>query len=181
MNKKGLELSINLITILIISIFVLALAIFALTTFVGKTKEVSEQVSAQLQAQTLELLTTSNEKTAVPVFRHELQTGGTYTFAMGIQNLLEQDYDFKVHMQFVEARAEPGKRVAIEPEKWIFELQGPFTLEPGDKKVVALPVRAANAEKDVTYIFQVWASCNGPAALCEPYGYKQTVEVDVVG
>ena len=60
MNKKALSLSINLITILIISVFVLALSIYALTLFVGRTTESSEQVSAQLQAQTLDLLTTSN-------------------------------------------------------------------------------------------------------------------------
>ena len=123
----------------------------------------------------------TNEKVVVPVFKKELRRGETYVFALGMKNYLEQESDFTVHVEFLRALASGQQReLTIPVSKWIFETQGPFALKPGEKKIVALPVRAVGAYEDVTYVFNVYVTCTGSQQLCNPYGYSQIIEVDVI-
>ncbi len=181
MNKKAFTLSADFLTGLIIAVVVLVLAVFALTMFIGKTLETKEQIDAQLQADTDELLTMTNEKVVIPIFKAELKTGQTYVFALGIKNYLEQASNFTVHMKFLSAYSEQQQNPVLIPiEKWIFEKQGPYEIAPGEKKIVALPVRAVSAEENVLYVFEAYVTCTGLQALCNPYGYKQQIEVNVI-
>jgi hypothetical protein len=181
MNRRAISLSVEFVTEIIVAVAVLVLAVFALSTFIGKTSEAKEQADAQLQAQTNDLLTTTNEKVIVPIFSKELKTGETYVFVLGMKNYLEQDANFIVNMEFSHALSGGQQReISIPVSKWIFEKQGPFMLKKDEKKIVALPVRAVDAFEDVTYVFNAYVTCDKNPLLCNPYGRKQVIEVHVV-
>jgi hypothetical protein len=181
MKKKAISLSINLITIFIISIAVFALGIFSVRHFVGTTEQLEEEISLSIENQISQLLSSTNEKVVLPEFRQEIRQGQTHSFALGIRNYLEETADFTVRMSFSTAEKQ-GQEVAVSTDmgKWIFESQGPFTLLADEQKIILLPVRAVDAEKGVTYIFDVEVTCSLNTYLCNPYGYRQKIYADII-
>ena len=80
-----------------------------------------------------------------------------------------------------QARAhESGYQPFADMSKWIIEKQGPFTLNDNEQKIVTLPVQAVGAEEGITYIFDVTVSCDLNTDLCNPYGYKQKIYIDII-
>jgi hypothetical protein len=182
MNSKALTLSINFIAILIISLAVFALGIYTVRYFIGTAEQVSEEISLSAERQINELLASTNEKVVLPVFRRELKSGQSYTFVLGIKNYLEQPADFTVEIGFSGATtgAEQEYIPSTDISKWYFEQLGPFRLADSEKKIVALPFRAINAQKGVTYVFDVKVACNLNTGLCNPYGYNQRIYLEII-
>jgi len=183
MKKKAITLSINLITIFIISIVVFALGIFAVRYFITSARELEEEVSISVERQINQLLVSSNEKVVLPEFRKTLHQGQRYSFALGIKNYLEQTADFNVNMRFSYAMTTKDESLYspnIDMSRWIFESQGPFRLGDNEKKIISMPVHTIGSEPGITYVFEVEVRCNKNIELCNPYGYKQKIFVDVI-
>jgi hypothetical protein len=86
MNRKGIELSINFIVIIIISIAIFGMGLYFVSTiFIGADKMttiISEQEETQLEKR----LMTGREKVVIPVETKTIKRGETTVFGIGIFN-----------------------------------------------------------------------------------------------
>ncbi|MBW2995402.1 hypothetical protein KY312_03540, partial [Candidatus Woesearchaeota archaeon] len=130
-----------------------------------------------------QLFASTTDKVVLPEFRKQLKRGQSYTFALGIKNYLEQRADFNVRMSFSQAlvtKDESSYQITADISKWIFEQQGPFTLNDNEQEIISLPVHAIGAEEGITYVFDVTVNCDLVTDLCNPYGYKQKIYIDII-
>jgi hypothetical protein len=181
--KKGITLSINFITILIISIVIFALGMLIVRFFIGTAEDLEEEISVSTQRQVNQLLASSNEKVVLPEFRKQLKQGQRYSFALGMKNYLEQKANFTVEMQFSHAMITEDESLyspASDMGKWIFESLGPFSLDDNEQLVISLPVQTVAAEIGISYVFDVTVTCNQSIQLCNPYGYEQKIYIDII-
>tara|TARA_Y100000310_G_C20688999_1_gene820977 strand:- start:2186 stop:2896 length:711 start_codon:yes stop_codon:yes gene_type:complete len=186
-NKKGFELSTNIIVILIISIVVFVGGIGFTTKFFGVAEERKASVDAETQAAIEQLLDTG-AKVAIPLFRKQVKRGSGVTFGIGIRNVNAQSDQFHVIMSFDEAANSVGNRIEnlnnvvtdYINEQWIATDVSIETIAPQERKVVPIFIRAQGTLCDSsfaecedsstpkgTYIFNVCV-CNEDAAGQNP-------------
>jgi hypothetical protein len=184
-GKKGIELSINFIVILIISliIFVGGLA------FTNKFMKLAIDRKAELDQQTeyeIEQLLADGAPVAIPHNKKTTKIGKSLLFGLGINNIHREPRNFYVIMNFSKAfyhnssLVETANRQFIQ-DRWIFSSLGNFTLDPNKHISVPLIVditdRMANDQGTAraTYIFNVCvcspAPCEGSCDSTQPNLY----------
>jgi hypothetical protein len=103
MNRKGFELSLNFLVVMIISIFILVGGITFTYKFLGhvdvREKEIDEQTKRQIES-----LLMDGHMVAIPIDTIKMKKGGYATFGLGIYNILKDGTtDFRVAISFKQA------------------------------------------------------------------------------
>ncbi len=97
-KKRGLELSINFLVVIIISIALLFMgAAFFRNLLIGANK-IKENYDQRTEEE-LEDLLTQGERVAIPFPRQDARKGDTIVFGLGIYNALGHNLNFKVNVQ----------------------------------------------------------------------------------
>src|SRR3989338_3777562 len=89
-NKRGIELTINFIVMLILGIAMLSGAIMLTTKLFGKAKAYQIQIDANTQAEIKKLITSSNDLVVIYPARKTMGRKESATFGVGVQNTLKQ-------------------------------------------------------------------------------------------
>ncbi|MEM4282552.1 MAG: hypothetical protein QXU88_02415 [Candidatus Woesearchaeota archaeon] len=106
-KKAALELSINVIVIVVIAITVLGLAlVFIRGQFRGITG-LQEEITAQVREQITQQLRASGERISFPTSM-QLVRGEGKTIAIGIQNMLGRELNYKIATRFDTNLSDPG-------------------------------------------------------------------------
>jgi hypothetical protein len=99
MNKKGVELSINLIVTLIITILLLGLSLYLLGIIGSGVESIGEDLDRRTADQIEYLIAQENQIVAVPYNVKTAQLGSYTLFGMGIRNL-ESTTDYSIKVTF---------------------------------------------------------------------------------
>ncbi|MBS3142693.1 hypothetical protein J4464_04890 [Candidatus Woesearchaeota archaeon] len=98
MQKKGFELSINFIVIMILAIVIFGLGIKFVNDFFKQANKLSDKSTEQLDREIGELLCPTNQMVCIPVNRKTIRHGEFDTFGIKIRNVLDKNADFKVYI-----------------------------------------------------------------------------------
>ncbi len=180
-SKKGMELSINFIVMLILAIVIFGFGIKIGYQIIFSSNEMADKVSADAEKQLTSLLT-SGTKVAIPEGIKKLKPGQSYALGIGIYNILDaENAQFSVgiapekfyqneNSEGVEfARESNGNIVDAtrETDVWVLKPR-PQPINPNEKKVISVPIKVPNGAKRGTYVFNI--------AVCD----SQTCDMDDV-
>ena len=98
MQKKGFELSINFIVIMILAIVIFGLGIKFVNDFFKQANKLSDKSTEQLDREIGELLCPTNQMVCIPVNRKPIGQGEFDTFGKKIRNVWDKNADFKVYI-----------------------------------------------------------------------------------
>lgn len=158
MNKKGIELSINFIVVVILSIVILSIGLVLVRTFFAKTTEIKASLDDQTKSKITEMLS-FGEITAMPFNKKQIFAGEYAVYGLGILNVEKQPKEFIVE---VTANAAYDKAnnliVSFSPgveQEWILYDEESFSLDAQEQKELSILVTVPKATVSGNYIFDV--------------------------
>ena len=177
MNKKAaVELSINVLVVIIISLVILAGGITLLYKFIGGAEE-QQQVLDQRTKQELErLLVDRGKKVALAFNMATLTRGESHLFGLGLLNVGEQA-DFNLVVELSQALDETGTEMAVEEDlvdRWMLYDTDSLTLESNQQVQELISVGVPKDALNGQYLFNVRVLSNG-----QQYGNTQKLYVTV--
>jgi len=103
MNKKGIELSLNFLVVMILSIFIMVGGITFTYKFLIVVDERENEIDEQTKRQ-IESLLMDGHMVAIPIDTIKIKRGGHDTFGLGIYNILKDgSKDFRIAVSFKQA------------------------------------------------------------------------------
>ena len=153
MNKRGIELSINFIVMMIIILVILVLSLSLMKRFFGTAQELKEQLDRETEDQITSLLS-AGQMVAVPVNTKKINVGENDIFGVGVLNVLTEK-KFKVSVSFDEAYRKDDTNIDGLYDKWLLYSDDEFSLEKNEQKIHAVLVAPKGSVEPGTYIFNV--------------------------
>lgn len=155
-SKKGLELSMTIIVLMIISVIVFIGGVSLVWKMFAGAEEIKAGLDKQTSDQIEALLREGTELVAIPINTKQSAIGKETTFGLGIRNLAEEGRGYYVLIGFSNIYDRSGKPIAggstdyIE-KNWLggFKLQGPFYIGHNKYEIVPLRVRTARINEDM--------------------------------
>lgn len=164
MSKRGFQLSISVIVVLILGVAMLTLGIVFLNTFIGKSYEIKETLDERTDQQLSSLLD-SGQKVAMPFNSINVPRGDSEVMGLGVLNIdKEEERTYYVRVEF----SGSDVAAAVEIDYWALYDTEPFTLEPFEKQKMPILFIAPEETPKGQYIFNVEVLENGNS-----YGLKK--------
>ncbi len=157
MKKKGLELSINFLIVIILSMALLFMGALFFKNLLSGANKIKENYDQQT-AEELELLLTQGERVAIPYTRQDVRRGDTVVFGLGIYNALGENYNFKVDVQCssaFEGTAEIIGACNIFDEGGIVYNTMDLPIKNNDRHTMPIAIYFSNDAESATYAFNV--------------------------
>jgi len=156
MNKRGIELAVNFLVMLMLAIVVFGFGIYLVSAIFGEAELQQSQVSERVEAEVQKRLFQGGEAVAIPWNKKQIPIGESHTFGLGILNTYDQKKTFNVYVTYVEAYDRMGKQTPQDlgsdqgyiNSNWIFANQPPVELNPNEHAIVSLPVLVASRMAD---------------------------------
>lgn len=196
-GKKGMELSINFIVMLILAIVIFGFGLKIGYSIIFKSNEMADTVSKDAEKQLTGLLT-SGSKVAIPEGIKKLKPGQSYALGIGIYNILdEENAQFSVVISpenyykdensegepFADLDETSGNIKDSKDNVWVLR---PRTQEinPNEKKVISVPIKVPSGAKRGTYVFNIAVCDVGIGCTIEDsathYGDKHQLMISVI-
>ena len=160
MMKKGtLDLSINILVIVIISMVILSSGIILLYKFIGQAEEIKIDLDQRTEDELERLLVDQGKQVALPFYSANLFPGDSKVFGLGILSL--NNYEFRLDIQLSKAVDEEGNDITliekINAEKWLLY---PYKdeilkMDENEHQKVSILVKASKEAVKGEYIFDV--------------------------
>lgn len=155
MDKRGLELSLTVIVLIILSIIIFIGGISLVWKFFAGAEEIKGGIEMQTKQQIESLLRQGNELVAIPINTKKAPVGSETTFGLGIRNIIaEQGFYIQIDAAEPPLYDQKGKEIQgvsastefIE-ENWLggFREQGPIMIKQNQYELVPLRIRAASS------------------------------------
>lgn len=139
-NKKGIQLSVNFIVLLIIALVVFAFGINFMYDLINKAEEIRQDVDESTQRE-IEAALTGGDIVSIPINHKESKTGQSVVFGLGIFNI-EKTQPFTIEMNFESAYHSRTKApISVNGDEWIISSHGPYNLTKNEQKIIGLPIR----------------------------------------
>lgn len=182
-NKKGIEMSIGIIVLLILSILIFSLSVYLVFKWFKGAEFIKAEIDKQTEEQITAALRTENALVAIPVAVRAAKKGDWVNFGLGVKNV-GQEGDFSGAVSFSGAYMPDGNNILVDETyvntNWLgnFEVIETFPLKKNEQKLIPLQIRAYPAiQEGVTapkgdYVFNVcvydkplqdgrpWAECS---------------------
>ncbi|MEK6874279.1 MAG: hypothetical protein AABX52_00860 [Nanoarchaeota archaeon] len=168
MHKKGFEIAVTMLVVLILSIVIFAGGLYLIREYFILAKEVQAQVDADTARQINAKLLEGIEKVIIPIHKKRATGGQVVTFGMGVLNTLGNENTFGMDVSFVNAYDKDTEQLIEEAgqdyinKNWIIQEYPDFLLEANARKVIPISVRVDNKmSEEVTtrrggiYVFNV--------------------------
>ena len=206
MNKKGIELSVGFIVILIFSILIFSLSVYLLFKWFGDVDKLSDQIDRQTQAEITTALKSGNRLVAIPFPVQTVKRGQSAVFGVGVRNPASAK-KFSIAVDFSNAFNPDGSSMDrvdrdYTMRNWLgsFSQVEPFFVQKNSEAIKSLMIKVAEISPGVAtlpgdYVFNVCvfvapddsepaaASCDissytrNPAAFYSGRIYQVTVRV----
>ena len=154
MDKRGVQLALNTLVVIILSITILALGAVFLFSFAGETESLSAELDSQTNQQ-IESLLTQGQKVAIPLNTKATEPGGQAVFGYGIINVLPQGAEFTRQISFSKAIDVQNNEISVNANDWVRFSNDPIQLANqdsfSDSILVVVPKDAAKG----TYIYNL--------------------------
>jgi len=165
-NRRGIELTINFIVMLILGIAMLSGAIVLSAKLFGKVSKHQASVDAQTQQEIKRMITSGNDLVVIYPQRKTLSRKESTTFGVGVQNTLKNnqgvDDIFSIYVEFDNAVDEDRQPICLDgsgcdPLAWISQgaINNVQKIEKNDMKSFPVPVTVPKAAKTGIYVFNV--------------------------
>ncbi|MBN1502962.1 hypothetical protein JW930_05450 [Candidatus Woesearchaeota archaeon] len=155
MQKKGLELSINFIVMLILAIVIFSFGL----VFVAKIlSETDRQIGLLPEAEELALDACLNEQNLVclPNNKKELEPGKSHVFGLAVQNYAGESKEFSVLVELSLAIDNEGNEITpIDAAEWTFQSHEPFMLANNEQMKLTIPFTIPIHAEQGEYAFNV--------------------------
>jgi hypothetical protein len=145
-NRKGLELSVNMIVMLIITILIFILAITMTYRWFRGAEVLKAEIDRQTEEQITVALRQGTSLIAIPLNLKTTKRGKAVTFGMGVRNV-GAEKDFSAQISFSEAYNPDGTLISTNRDhvnrEWLgrFATIDPFRLRKNEQKIIGLVVR----------------------------------------
>ncbi len=159
--KKGFEIGVNLIVVLIITLVIFVGGIVFSLKFFGMAAERKASIDAETQS-AIESLLDTGAKVAIPIFKKQVKRGSGTTFGVGIRNVNAQSDKFHIIMSFDEAADEFGNQLAKTAE------EARQIMEYINQNWISKDVSEETIKNQERRIIPVYISVKG--ALCDSSG-----------
>lgn len=186
MNRKGMELSINFIVMLLIAIVIFGFGLKIGYQLFFTATTTADKLNTDVEKGLMDALT-SGSKVAIPEGIIKLKRGESYTTGVGVYNILDGPETFSVSV-------EKYKYYASENDEGVNDAEGGFgeatwnlnapsaELKPNEKKVFSEIFKVPNEAKRGTYVFNLLV-CTGTDRECtnpdDLYGDKHQIMINV--
>ena len=156
MNRKGIELSVNFIVILILTIVVFSFGLY----FTQKIYEGLDKIKADLDSDAeanIRARLDRGERFSIPISSKETKLGQTVTFGVGLINVRSQTAGFDI---IAECEGRLGSdqqeidKSACDFAEFLVATSNP-QLKPNEKIIVPVAVRVLGRGQKGTYIFNI--------------------------
>lgn len=157
-NKKGIELSINFLVVIILSIVMLGMGVMLIRNFYDSSMQTVKTISEKEEIQINSMLN-RGEKVAMPINIKTIPRGELNVFGLGIFNVLERGEDFELEIvnqvgvdsnnEEIEEFEDTGKDKHV---KVIMETEE-FYLEPNEHRIVNMFIQVGKRAEKGTYTF----------------------------
>jgi len=176
-NKKGFELSINFIVILIISIVVFGFGIKFAYDIMSQAEELKDITLKDIEANLESIICDSSERICVGTSTREIRPNKIGFFTVGILNTYPDRKDFYIDVE--ESDSEEISQIG----KKYWMLENELTIEPNEQQKVGIAVQVPGGTKKGTYVLNVYV-CSDESISCEKnsdnrYGTTQKLYVVV--
>lgn len=170
MNKKGIELSINFVVILIFSTVVFSLSLVLLAKFFAFAEAEQHKIDEQTKLAIQRRLIQANDQVAIPQNKLKLKLSQDGSFGLGIRNTFSTEREFGVKMQFSRDLELPDESEVEDlkadgtwiNENWFFTSIPPRKLKATETLIVPLSIKVDSniaedipTQKDRLYVFNV--------------------------
>lgn len=159
MGKKGsLNMSIEVIIVVVIAFVVLGLGLSFVRDNMTKMKESTGEVQEQIRQQILDDLRTGDKKLGFPTEEVKVNKGDSKQLSIGVKNLEEKDLKFIVKIKlietetFVDNKEDVKDKVDYAIGKFIWDASVQ-TLTPTESNVY--PIKFIAGKHAETYTFQI--------------------------
>ena len=161
MNKKGMEMQISFIVMLILSIVVFAYGLFFVKNLFTQAGEIKAQLSEDAEKR-IELLLDRGDRLVIPVTARDAKAGEIATYGLGILNLRGQTTTFYISIACTVALDTREMEIPDGCDgTWTFQ-PDPVTLENNGKEIIPIAIQAIGSKSRGTYGFSVKVSIDSP-------------------
>jgi hypothetical protein len=147
MTKRGFEMSISFMVILIMCIIIFTGSLYFLKQFYSQTTKLREEIDRDTESQ-LQSLMRDGSVVAIPVNKAHLAVGKGQVFWIGIQNILGAQQDFGMAVAFSSAYSETGEKIDADGRymnpNWVLYSAGPHMIPNNDFKAVPVSITVGN-------------------------------------
>ena len=182
MNHKGaIELSVNMLVVIILSMVIFAGGVALLYKFIGGASDVQKDLEQRTREELERLLIDEGKQVALPLQSAVLHAGEQKIFGLGILNIGEES-QFHVEIKLskyidTEKQVQTENFEEIYPNSWFLYNRAPFPLEQNEAHTESILVDVSDTAPKGQYIFTVEVKkINNPDEL---YGNPQTFIVMV--
>ena len=184
-SKKGIELSVNFIVMVILGLVLFAMGLYLLSQAINVGKEMTDVIDDQHKKE-IESLLMQGEKVTIPFDRVNLHVGEHNVFGLGILNEIDgAPMTFTVTLSPGVAVDSLGKTI---PGPLTNKVALPFTskdytIRHNDQEIISLPVKILKGAPRGTYTVHVKVECDPDCGGTPPvtqYDTTKIIYLDVI-
>lgn len=193
MSKKGMELSINFMVMLILAIAVFGGGLMLMRKMFSSANDIKQSLSAQQESEIQNMLVNNNDRVVLPFSKKEVKRNGHTVFGLGINNMLREGMSgsggidtFKIDVKFSIAKFVGGEVCSNwadcgdgqNPDDYITLLTEEFEIPKNNQKIVEIPVIIPKAAKRGSYTYNINISYDNNGNY-DSYDTIKRITVDV--
>lgn len=182
--KGALDLSMNVLVMIIISLVILGSGITLLYNFISGAEEIKAELDQRTAEELERLLVDQGERVALPLQATTLLRGENHVFGLGILNIKEEATDFEIKVELSAAFNKQDQQLDVNNinlDEWLLYDETIFSLESNEHRKEAILVTVPKTAESGKYVFVatvVIPPCPLIDADCR-YGNPQTFFVTV--
>ncbi len=186
LNQKGaIELSINMMVVIILSLVIVGSGVTLLYKFIGSATDIQTDLDGQTQQEIERILIDEGRQTAMPIQTKIGEAGGNLLFGLGIRNTLDMEQTFTIQVTFDRMTTPGGTMYTIDdkemegiemtPSDWPLYNDQLITMQSGEYTKeginIAIPKNAPKGE----YVFKTKVT----DIQDQPYGRTQPFTIQI--
>jgi organic radical activating enzyme len=174
-NKKGIELSVNMLVAIIISLVILGLGVSFLFDLMDKANKLYVDLDTETEKE-LDRLINMGQKVSLPFNKVSLNGGEEHIFGLGIKNIASID-GFKVNLELSKSIDEENNEIDVDTLNWFKYIKGPYQLKENENVKILLMVKIPKSTPKGRYIFDLKVNKESGNKIL--YGNKQKIDLTV--
>ena len=182
MDKKGIELSVNFLVVIILWIVILTFSLILVRQIFTGAEDIRTQLDSQTDAQ-IDSLLTGNRRIAIPSNRKTIEQQDSTVYGLGVRNILKDNLYFRIEVtptKIVEKGEETIIDLAgLEAKDWQLLYEKTANLVKNNElKKFPISIKVGKTAQGATVIFDVKVFY-GPEAINQPTSYGTTEKIYV--
>ncbi len=177
MQKKGaIELSVNMLVVIILSIVILVGGIAFLYKMIGDAGTIKDQLDSRTELEIQRLLIDQGKPVALPYYSKSVGREQSAVYGIGIRNTFSESKEFQLSVTFDKAVSSSNEVLDLElnPLDWLLFDSEPLLLDSGQFDIVSIHASVPAEADSAQYLFKARVSVEG-----EPHGNVQQFVVIV--